>query len=345
VFLRPVKSRILFEQMLGRGTRLGERHPGKSHFTVVDCFDGTLLKYFRKATTITAEPPDKPSKTIVQLIDDIYANRDREYATRCLIKRLQRIDKAMSGEARDLFAAYILDGDLAGLARELPHKLKQDFAGTLKQLRDPGFQDLLVNYPRPIRSFVVAVEAEDEVTSEWKVRGADGKEYKPEDYLKEFSRFVRENPEHVEAIEILLERPSDWSTAALEELQQKLTAYPLRFTTEHLQKAHQLRYDVALADLISMIKKAADDQAPLLTAEQRIDRALAAVVDGRQLDDDQEAWLARIRNHLIQNLSVDREDFNVVPIFSRNGGWARAKKVFGDDLAPMLNQLNEAVAA
>ena len=27
VFLRPVKSRILFEQMLGRGTRKGEKHP------------------------------------------------------------------------------------------------------------------------------------------------------------------------------------------------------------------------------------------------------------------------------------------------------------------------------
>ena len=44
VFLRPVKSRILFEQMLGRGTRLGEKHPDKDHFTVVDCFDGTLAR-------------------------------------------------------------------------------------------------------------------------------------------------------------------------------------------------------------------------------------------------------------------------------------------------------------
>ncbi len=48
VFLRPVKSRILFEQMLGRGTRKGDRHPDKSHFVVFDCFDGTLLEYFRK---------------------------------------------------------------------------------------------------------------------------------------------------------------------------------------------------------------------------------------------------------------------------------------------------------
>ncbi|RYZ26775.1 MAG: hypothetical protein EOP49_43035, partial [Sphingobacteriales bacterium] len=40
VFLRPVKSRILWEQMLGRGTRLcADIH--KEKFTVFDCFDGT----------------------------------------------------------------------------------------------------------------------------------------------------------------------------------------------------------------------------------------------------------------------------------------------------------------
>src|SRR5207237_5917056 len=62
VFLRPVKSRILFEQMLGRGTRKGEHHPDKSYFTVFDCIDGTLFEYFRKATGITAEAPDKPTR-------------------------------------------------------------------------------------------------------------------------------------------------------------------------------------------------------------------------------------------------------------------------------------------
>ncbi len=49
VFLRPVKSRILFEQMMGRGTRKGEHYPNKSHFVVFDCFDGTLLEYFKNA--------------------------------------------------------------------------------------------------------------------------------------------------------------------------------------------------------------------------------------------------------------------------------------------------------
>jgi type I restriction enzyme, R subunit len=66
------------------------------------------------------------------------------------------------------------------------------------------------------------------------VRGADGKEYKPDDYLNAFSEFVKNNPKQLEAIEILLSRPKDWSTDALVELQQKLVAAPQRFTSEHL---------------------------------------------------------------------------------------------------------------
>ena len=75
VFLRPVKSRILFEQMLGRGTRKGEHFPDKSHFVVFDCFDGTLLEYFKKATAITAEPPQHETRTIAEIIEDIWNNR------------------------------------------------------------------------------------------------------------------------------------------------------------------------------------------------------------------------------------------------------------------------------
>lgn len=89
VFLRPVKSRILFEQMLGRGTRKGEKYPDKSHFVVVDCFDGTLLQYFKETTGITAEPPVPPTRTITEIIESVWQNRDREYNTRCLVNPMK----------------------------------------------------------------------------------------------------------------------------------------------------------------------------------------------------------------------------------------------------------------
>lgn len=241
VFLRPVKSRILFEQMLGRGTRKGEKYTDKSHFVVFDCFDGTVLEYFRKATAITAEPPERETRTIKQLIDDIWQNRDRDYNIRVLTKRLQRIEKEMSGEAREAFAAYLPEGDLGKYATELPDNLRREFTTTMKLLRDEAFQKLLVNYPRAKRTFLVAYETEDTVNSEWMVRGLDGKEYKPEDYLIAFSRFVTENPAQVEAIRILLDRPQDWNTNALQELRQKLAATTERFTIQNLQKAHRVR--------------------------------------------------------------------------------------------------------
>jgi type I restriction enzyme R subunit len=346
VFLRPVKSRILFEQMLGRGTRKGEKYPDKSHFTVFDCFDGTLLAYFRQAAAITAEPPEKPHRTVKEVIDDIWANRDREYNVRCLVKRLQRVDKEMDGVARELFEAHgVPDGDMARFAANLPATLRNDFTPTMKILRSSPFQELLVNYPRRRKVFLKAIEHQDEVSSEYLIRDALGREYQPEDYLQAFARFVRENLAHVEAIRILLDRPRDWSTAALAELRNKLKSAPERFTIDLLQKAHQVRYDKALADIISMVKHAARDAEPLLTAEERMTRAMERITVGREFTAQQREWLDRIRAHLIENLSIDRDDFEEAPVLTRAGGWTAADRVFGGELEDLVESLNEAIAA
>src|SRR5262249_35807947 len=155
-----------------------ERFPDKSNFTVFDCFDGTLLAYFRQATGITAEAPAPPTRAIAEIIDNIWSNRDREYNIGCLVKRLHRIDKQMAGEARADFAAYLPDGDLARFARGLSAALRSNFVETMKTLRDRGFQDLLLSFKRPPRVFYVAHAAEDTVESHWVLREA-GAEYKP----------------------------------------------------------------------------------------------------------------------------------------------------------------------
>lgn len=345
VFLRPVKSRILFEQMLGRGTRKGEKYPDKSHFTVFDCFDGSLLEYFRTASAFTRDPPEKPSRTIPEIVADIWQNRDREYNVRCLVRRLQRVEKEMSGDAREMFAAFIADGDVGKFAKDLPERLQGDFTGTMKLLRDPNFQDLLINYPRPPKRFIVAPEAQDEVASAWLIRDGAGKEYKPDDYLKAFAEYVKQNPDEIEAVRILLDRPKHWSTDALAELRSKLAANKLRFTEENLQKAHTIAYKKSLVDIISMVKHAADEAAPLLTASERVEAAIAKLTAGRAFTTDQQKWMARIREHLIANLSIDRSDFDELPVFSREGGWTRANRVFDDRLTEFINDVNEALAA
>ncbi len=140
VFLRPVKSRILFEQMMGRGTRLcPEIH--KTHFTVFDCFNGSLLDYFRKTTGITAEAPAKPARSIREIVQAIADNKDRDYNIGVLSKRLHRISKNITQEGRLQFQ-YQFGADIAEFARTLRQRLEQAWPETIKNLAErklPGF--------------------------------------------------------------------------------------------------------------------------------------------------------------------------------------------------------------
>src|SRR5262249_37154972 len=159
----------------------------------------------------------------------------------------------------------------------------QSFTETMKLLRDKDFQDLLDNYPRAPRTFLVAVEAEDTVSSEWLIKGATGREYKPQDYLQAFEVFVRENRDRIDSISILLSRPQQWSGDALRRLRETLRQAPEHFTETNLQKAFEVAHHKALVDIISMVKRAASDSSPLLTAEERVDTAVARVTVGREL--------------------------------------------------------------
>ena len=345
VFLRPVKSRILFEQMLGRGTRKGDKFPDKSHFVVFDCFDGTLFEYFRNTTGMTVEPPEGDGKNISQIIEEIWQNKDRDYNVRRLTKRLQRIDKQMSGDARELFARFLLDGDVARFAEELAARLHGEFAATMTVLRDADFQKLLIDYPRVLRTFIVASGVTDEVSSEWLIRSGTGQEYKPSEYLEAFASFIHEHQDQVQAISILLSRPKDWGAAPLTELREALTRAPEHFTEANLQRAFAAAHHKALADIISMVKRAAVDTSPLLTAEERVNQAVDRVVAGRTLSDTQAKWIEYIRQHLVANLSIEREDFEAIPVLSDHGGWGRANRVFEGQLAELIGELNEELVA
>jgi type I restriction enzyme R subunit len=346
VLLRPVKSRILFEQMLGRGTRRStDLLPPKTNFVVFDCFNGTLIEYFRKTTGMTVDSPEGDGKSIEQIIEDIWQNRDRDYNTRRLVKRLQRIAKNMSGDARDLFARFIPDGDMGCFAADLPAMLRSDFTGAMKILRDEDFQRLLTEYPRSKRTFIVAPGVTDDVESEWLIRAGTGTEYRPDDYLQLFDRFIEEHAEEISAISILLSRPQEWGAGPLRELREKLTQSTEHFTEVNLQRAYQLAHHKALVDIISMVKRAASETSPLLTAEERVDAAVARVTADRQFTDEQARWMERIRQHLVQNLSIEPQDFDDIPLLADRGGWGRANRTFDGHLPELLDQLNEELVA
>jgi type I restriction enzyme R subunit len=251
----------------------------------------------------------------------------------------------MHGDARKDFASYVSEGDVAAFAKNLYGTLKNNFTGTMTLLRNPDFQRLLVEYKRKSKVFLVSHTTEDAVSSEWLVRGLDGKEYKPADYLVAFSEYVKSHESDVQAIAVLLKHPQDWNPEVLKSLRDKLTATPQRFTVENLQRAHELKHKKPMADIISMVKHAANEQNPLLNAAERVERAFTKIIASGSFTAEQLKWLERIRIHLQENLSIDKEDFENQPVFVDYGGWSGAFRTFQGRLPDLIKEINGAIAA
>lgn len=342
VFLRPVKSRILWTQMLGRGTRKCA-DINKEYFTIFDCFDGTLIEYFKGSTDFVVEIEETgESVSIEQIIENIWNNVEREQNTKRLIRRLRRVAETMSAKARDDFSKYIPEGDITRFADGLKNALKTDFSGTIRLLRDKNFQNLLVGYDRARTPFYVAYGNIDSVSSEYVFKHNENN-LKPADYLVAFSAFVQENRSKIEALSILFSNPKKWNTQALKEIREIMKKNS--FEEEKVRKAHALSGHKSMADIISMLKNADNEMNPLLTAEERVDKAIATLSQNHSFTAEQQEWLQYIREHLIVNLAIEKDNFDIVPVLERHGGLAKVRRIFGPELDSIIEEINYSLAA
>ncbi len=340
VFMRPVKSRILWEQMLGRGTRLCPEI-NKEKFTIFDCFDGTLIEYFKDVSNfqfsdVTYEPI--PIEEVIRRIND---NEDREHNVKVFIKRLRRIEKAMSSEARDQFKPYIENGDVGAFADKFNELIKKAFADTMDILNNKDFQNVLKNYKRAKPVFYVAYPVEDEVSSELLFEAGQNK-LKPEEYLAAFQKFVKENQNKVDAISIILNRPKEWKTKILDEL--KAVLIKNHFPKENLEKVYGRSYQKNLVDIITMIRNAAFDE-PVIEASERVKIAVDKAFEGKDLSQEQLLWVGYIKNHLVTNLTIGKDDLTEMATFSDHGGVKKFKELFGGQYENLLSQINTQIAS
>jgi len=234
---------------------------------------------------------------------------------------------------------------MAEFSKTLHERLEKNWIETIKTLQSDAFLDLCENYPRPEKRFIRANGAEDQVYSRIIFRAKDGRELGPQDYLQEFEKFVRMNPNHIEALEILLRRPKEFDTKQLKTLREKLATQPDYLVDKFTEKNLRRAYNQELADIISIIRYAAKG-GELLTVERRVDKALMKIKSGRSFTEEQDKWLDLIRRHLIENLLMEKEDIESLPIFTREGAsWNKLNKVFDGKLEEIIHEVNEAIAA
>jgi type I restriction enzyme R subunit len=70
----------------------------------------------------------------------------------------------------------------------------------------------------------------------------------------------------------------------------------------------------------------------------------AQEVGGQAFTDEQRWWLDRIAETVGVNLGVTPDDFQVGEMFE-HGGWIAARRLFGEELPALLDELNEVLVA
>ena len=228
------------------------------------------------------------------------------------------------------------------MAKQLT-EIFDSFSSVMELLRNPEFQDMLVKYERAKKVFLVGYEVQDEVSSMVLFEAEDKYGLKPEDYLVAFSKFIKSKEQEIQAITILLNKPKYWNTHALNELRNKLKES--KYDEANLQKAHRIVYHKNTVDIISMVKHAAKETEPLLSPEERVNKAILTVTAGKHLNDEQQKWMEYIREHLKQNMTLDEEDLKELPVFTDRGGLRKFKRVFPGEYEIIINEINRAIAA
>ena len=334
VFMRRVKSRILFEQMLGRATRLCPAIH-KTHFEIYDA----VGVYESLQDVSTMKPVSaNPSSSFTQLLDGMDAVDDEkqvEYQISQIIAKLQRKKRNMDSTAMEHFISMTGGMDptqfIANLEQHSPIQAREILYGhrslfaMLDQMHGHG--------GRP----VVVSDKEDKLRSH--TRGYGEEEQRPEDYLDAFSEYVRTNINEIAALKIVCTRPRELTRESLKNLRLMLDREG--FTTQQLNTAiSQLTNEDIAADIISLIRRYAIGSA-LISHEARIRKAVDKLKKAHKFSKQELSWIGRMEKYLMEESVLNVGVFDEDSRFKSAGGFSKINKVFANNLESVVLELNE----
>lgn len=333
VFMRRVKSRILFEQMLGRATRLcPDIH--KTHFEIYDpvgVYDSLEEVNTMKPVVVN------PTTTFTQLLDGLEVMEDEKQVQNQInqiIAKLQRKKRDMDSKAMEHFISMSGGKDPTQFIVEI-QSCNADTAKKRILAYTEIFKMLQETKANGDRSVVIS-DQEDELLEH--SRGY-GNASKPEDYLDAFAAYVKANLNEIAALNIVCTRPKELTRESLKTL--RLTLDREGFTTQQLNTAvSQMTNEEIAADIISLIRKYAIGSS-LISHEARIRLAVDKLKKAHSFSKQELNWIARMEKYLMEESVLNVAVFDEDGRFSAQGGFNKINKVFGNKLESIVLELNE----
>lgn len=376
IFMRDVRSKNYYEQMIGRGTRTLSKDDlqkvtpsatdNKDHFVVIDAVGATSSK---KSETRTLER--KPSVSMRELMLNVALGSKDEDTLTSLANRVVRLNSQMTNKERKQFVQTV--GERADkIAENLLNAFDDEYIRSQCDTEDPTDEQLrktqkdLISqavapfYQPEAREFIENVRrSHDQIIDNVNIDtltfvGFDAqKEENAARVIKTFHDFIEENKDEIITLRIIYnedykDRPM--LIEGLKQLYQKLKAKGV--TVERLWDCYAIkrpekvkRGTVAqLTDLVSMIRFEMGFTDKLAPFADRVNYnfmqwTLKRNAGAVHFSEEQMEWLRLIKDHIISSLSIEPDDLELNP-FDRKGGLGRFYEVFGDSYEEILYEMN-----
>ncbi len=329
VFLRRVRSRILYEQMLGRATRLCPEI-GKESFKIFDAV--RLYEAMEEFTTM--KPVSNPTFSFKQLFEEVDSidNTERlEKQKDQIIAKLNRKAKKMSENLKEKFAFHSGDVSVEDFMKNLRETKGDDIRGFIKEHASLwNFLDEKIYAYKP--QFI-----SDHPDMVMEVSRGYGKMEKPDDYIESFRKFLDENKNQVNAIAIICNKPQELDRKSLKEL--KLLLDDKGFTASNLNTAWKSVKNIDIAaDIIAYIRTLSIGT-ELISPEERIKKAITKIKQKKSWNAIQTKWIERFERQLVAETILTKQDLDLSP-FVDEGGFKRLDKIFNHELEDLIKELN-----
>jgi type I restriction enzyme R subunit len=389
-FMRDVHSRLLFEQMKGRGARVVTETElqavtpdakSKTHFVIVDA-----IGLSEDEMNDTQPLERKKTVSFERLLEAVaFGSRDKDILS-SVASRIARLDQELTAPDRAMIQKLTGGRPLAAITRGIVEALDPDahvetarsanggaepsdeqIAKAAEKMlaeaatpiaANPALRNLLVTIKKSYEQIIDTISKDEVIDAGF----SEAAKQKSQSVVQTFERFIADHKDEITALQVLYSKPykQRLTFKQIQELAQALERPQdgLRgLTPDLLWHAYETldRSKVrgsggrVLTDIVSLVRFAIHQQPELHPYQEDVNARFERWITeqeqrGRTFTPEQRQWLEAIRDHIATSVELEMDDLELSP-FSQKGGLGRAYQVFGNELEPLVNELNEVLAA
>lgn len=363
IFMRDVKSQMYYEQMKGRGVRsinindlksVTPNATGKTHFYLIDAVGVT-----ESQKSLSQPLERKRNLSFKKLLENIAKGASDDDTLSTLALRLSIIETKLSEEDNKNLLELTKGKSLVNISNEILNSIDSDFTEgksdeeilkikdeALKPFNSPHFREFLINICSKTSIYVDELAVDEVINSEYSVENANIT-------IKNFREFININKDELDALSIIYNnsyKNRKLTYKSIDELNQKLKNENLyisdiwrAFAFTEKNKVKLIKNpEKQLTNLIQLVRfalgqdKELQDFSSIANSRFNLWRG-RQIKKGITFSEEQDRFLEIIKDNIISNACIEVDD--IQNMCYDEGGIFKAKKLFGENLEPLLEDI------